>query len=251
MKLFLVDTWSEDGHVLSPEEQHYLIRVRRTKPGSRIRCSDSRGLTWDAELHEAGQKYILMPLEGSAQVARVQETRLHLVQAVPKGKKLDDILRHACELGVASLHLWAGDHCVADFSEKWSAKEKRYTAIIHEACQQAGLTSRPALFAPKRAEDLIQNCKENKAQGLVFYEKSVAENSLHRYLADAPDNIFLFIGPEGGIASREMDLFKAAKFLSVSLGSTILRTETAGLAALALVSGILREKSDWNLVGEL
>ena len=218
-------------------------------------------------LDEAGNRFLCTIEEASpaaAVVALSPETegmdktpdlpRLALVQGLPKGPKMDLILRQAVEAGVSAVFPIQTSNCVVrekSGGDRENKLERRRT-IVREALQQSGSAVRTKIL-PTETIDTLGEALE--AEGfpragslrLMFHELPLAEKSLHEYCAGELLPTVILIGPEGGFAPDETDAFKALGFKLVHLEGTILRTETAALFAVAAIKTILMERAAWIL----
>jgi 16S rRNA (uracil1498-N3)-methyltransferase len=116
---------------------------------------------------------------------------------------------------------------------------ERWRRIARQAVQQSGAEGVPEIEPPRRIEALYG--REEGRLRLVFHPTDRAENSLMEILAAAPRDLDVLIGPEGGFSPGELRRLQAAGFTAVSLGETVLRVETAAVAALSAVRALLRE----------
>ncbi len=261
-QLLLVGAPTGGLWTLDQKTAHYLVNVRRTRLGTVLVCRDPNGRVFEARLVNAEDKWCLLE-NSSGPVIDADQTpnqssdkkksqqvpfSLELVQALPKGKKLDDIVRQATELGVTGIHLLQSDYAIADFDARWQSKHDRLVAIAREACQQSNNPRLPFINRPLKSDDFARQFVGDKNNlGLLFYENNLAQSSLHRYLDGLPTRVMALIGPEGGFSTREVELFLSYGYYCVSLGSTILRTETAAIAALSTINALSRERTDWIL----
>lgn len=175
-----------------------------------------------------------------------RQPAIQLLQCLPKGRKMDLIVRQAVEAGVESVVPVVSERCVV-VPDEAPAKRERWVRIAREALQQSGKLRLPSIQEPTplaRAATLGEG-----DIGLLFHEEPLGAASLHRVLAGTPpgSRICLLIGPEGGLSPREVESLVGAGFRPVFLGETILRTETAALYAVAAVRTILREMGEWTL----
>ena len=258
--------------LLDSKEAHYLTRVRRLSSGASIPLllqggTRAQGLV---EQTSSGQWIIRIQKQPGTQeqpgtrdqsATRDQEPtpihvsqpeppigflpdyqpRLHLVLGYPKGKKLDQSLRQATELGVTTIYPVITDNAVPDLGPKdWEKQRERLEGIIREAAQQSNCTQLPTLGSlstlPQVLVDFSTQFGQETAQsflGVFFHEKPLAQKTLSHYLLSKPTDILLAVGPEGGFSPKEVQLFLKEGCIPGYLGSTILRCETAVVAALA------------------
>jgi 16S rRNA (uracil1498-N3)-methyltransferase len=169
-----------------------------------------------------------------------------LFQALPKGNKMDLIVRQAAEGGISEVIPFTADHSVPEGSSR--GREERWRRIAREARQQSGSAVDTRVSSPLSAGALFDrwNTLEPGALGLVLHPP-LAQGSFHHYLYRDPSLIVLAVGPEGGFSAAELTRFTNAGFKSLCLGDTVLRTETAALYGAAAVRIILLEKAWWTL----
>jgi 16S rRNA (uracil1498-N3)-methyltransferase len=191
-----------------------------------------------------------------------------LLQALPKGSKMDRIVREAAESGVLELLLFVSEFSVPrPKGNDGNAKLNRWKRIIREARQQSGSPVETLIRAPVDFEEILAWWEELKnmrpeARGILFHQVPLAPQpgpegeasplemrSLHGYLEDRPDPVVLAIGPEGGFSNGEVEAFITAGFRPFSIGNSVLRVETAALYGIAAATIILLERDSWTLNG--
>jgi 16S rRNA (uracil1498-N3)-methyltransferase len=239
---------------LDGEIRHYLGRVLRLKPGATFPARDGQGGRYDCRLVSVKEKTLQLevrPAEDSAG-DRPTETAITLVMGIPKGKKMDLILRQAAEAGVRRVIPFLSENSVVRLDEQDGIrKQQRWQKICREALQQSGTAIPPEVTAPISCEELQQACT-GCDRILFFHEKTLTSTSLHQLLASdnpehSPRAVALLVGPEGGFSHQELDCFRRFRYDSVHLGASVLRAETAALYAVAAVQTILRESPTWQL----
>ncbi|MCL2008158.1 MAG: 16S rRNA (uracil(1498)-N(3))-methyltransferase [Treponema sp.] len=238
---------------LNGEDYHYLIRVRRLKtgdcfeallPGGKkttvrilsIKGKSLRGECFDEEdtVSEVGTE------PGLSQIA--------LIQGLPKGSKMDLIVRQAAEAGVNEIIPFLGEYCEARPN---SEKHRRWEKIVREARQQSGsLTEtgiRPSVDL-KEIEDYWtqMKAKYKKPLGIILHQQPLEKGCFHDYLGNRPDFTALAVGTEGGFSPQELKVFLAIGFKPLTLGKTILRTETAAAHGIAAIRILLLESDAWT-----
>ncbi|MEI6789753.1 MAG: RsmE family RNA methyltransferase [Myxococcaceae bacterium] len=156
---------------------------------------------------------------------------IQLYQALVSMDKLEEITQHATELGVSEIILFKSERSQVDFKDKITAKLERLTKIAQDASRQCGRSDVPGV----RFGNLTPG------PDLCFLTTPTAKQSLLSLLpspvAGEGPGVRVLIGPEGGFSPQEIEKFKAAGAIEVSLAPYVLRTETAGLAALAQIQG--------------
>lgn len=231
---------SGDQVTISGEAHHHLHNVLRTRLGSLLTLLDGQGQCCEVELQEINRR--------KARVRVVRRWReeecalpITLIQAVPKGDKFDLILQKGTELGVSSFQPVQTAHAVpqAD-SARMIKREQRWRRIVAEAARQCRRSFLPQL-RPASALTEVINQQTDDLKILLWEAASVP-------LAEAlpgerPSGVRLLVGPEGGFSAEEIKSISAAGFRTAHLGPRILRTETAGLAATAILQYLY---GDWQ-----
>jgi 16S rRNA (uracil1498-N3)-methyltransferase len=206
--------------------------VLRLDRGARVRLFDGRGREADAVIDSVGPD--LLACEASVpSVAASGEPRVVLVQVVPKGKKLDGIVRMATELGVAEIRLAS-----ARRSEKTLRSTERLERIAREAARQSRRATVPLIAPPL---PLLEVAREAPPKSLKI---AAWEGVRSAPLPSSPDGdgAWVVVGAEGGLEDDEVRALDALGYAAVGLGPTILRVETAVPVALALVLDRLRAR---------
>jgi len=175
-----------------------------------------------------------------------------LFQSLPKGEKMDLIVRQAAEGGIEQIVPFMSEFSAIKNNKNTWHKFTRWEKIIKEARQQSGSITPTVIRQPLSVDGLFAFWEELNAQntgvlGLLFHHLPLAKASLHGYLYKKPEIVALAIGPEGGFSDSEAQRFMAAGFKPVTIGETILRTETAALYAQAAVQVLLLERDSWEM----
>ena len=181
-------------------------------------------------------------------VPEAPSARIVLFPFLLKSRKLDDVIRQACEAGVSAIVPVVGDHCVArtEGDEEGAKKAARWNVIAKEAAQQSGNTRVCEVRPPIVSRRLPEVWAENGPL-LFFHQVPLDKGSLHRYLFPRPEVVGLIVGPEGGLSAVEVDALLSAGARPVWLGPFVLRAETASVYAVAAVNTILQETPEWTI----
>lgn len=227
---------------LSPEESHHLVVVNRARPGDPVVAFDGHGTEWTCELAGAHK---------SAAILRVTATHTRaplpcsvtLAQALPKGGVMDDIVRHATELGAARIVPLETErtqvHLAGDRSGKKTGKW-RITAL--EAAKQCGNPFLPDITDVQPLSTFLTGDAVKSSRFRLVASLHPGAMSLKQCLAlfrsehgCAPKEAVWLVGPEGDFSPAEMAAAQAAGFLPVTLGPLVLRCDTAATAALSVL----------------
>jgi 16S rRNA (uracil1498-N3)-methyltransferase len=175
-----------------------------------------------------------------------------LFQSLPKGEKMDLIVRQAAEGGIEQIVPFVSEFSGVKKIKNTGLKFTRWERIIKEARQQSGSLTPTVIRQPLSIDGLFTFWEEIKTRnpgvlGLLFHHLPLEKASLHGYLYTKPAIAALAIGPEGGFSDSEARRFMSAGFKPVTIGETILRTETAALYAQAAVRILLLERDSWEM----
>lgn len=217
---------------LTGEVLHHLAVVLRLGAGDEILLLDGLGNLGRCRITELKKK------AGQATVLeRWQETDtafpIHLLQALPKGDKMDLILQKGTELGVGRFSPLFSRRSVARLAPaKAEQRCQRWQRIVCEAARQSRRPLLPPVMEPCQLGDAITKCDEELR--LMLWEEG-SRPLAEALPARAPDSLALLVGPEGGFTAEEARQATQAGFQPVNLGSRIMRSETAGFAVAAIL----------------
>ncbi len=212
--------------------------VRRVRAGERVTVGDGRGTWIEAECESiAASEVVLRVLD--CVLRERPRPGIVLVQALAKGDRDELAVQAATELGVDAIVPWQARRSVSRWDAAKAAKGvARWTTIAREAAKQAHRAWLPEVREPVSTEALARGAS---ARTLVL-EPRAAERVTDLTLRPGDggdDDIVLVVGPEGGIDPDELAVLAAAGSRPVRLGDTVLRTSTAGPAAISVVSALL------------
>lgn len=238
---FLVDDVPLDAPVgaeivITGAEAHHAAAVRRVRVGEEVTVGDGRGLWLEAVVTDVAPKRVV-----AAVTARTSHPaaapRLVLVQALAKGDRDELAIQAATELGVDEIVPWQAARSVSRWDQAKAAKGvARWQTIVREAAKQAHRAWVPVVSAPVSTAQLAA-----RAASRMLVLEPTASVPLSG-VAVAPDDardLVLVVGPEGGIAPEELVALADAGATAARLGTTVLRTSTAGPAALAVLNARL------------
>jgi 16S rRNA (uracil1498-N3)-methyltransferase len=224
---------------LSVEDLHHAVRVLRLQPGERIVLVEPGGGSWVFELERVSSEGLTGSMLNA--VERPHEPRITLVQGILKGSGMDEVVRHAVELGAEHIVPLVAERTVVRLAQdKADARTRRWQRIAEGAARQSQRTRVPTVLLPVDIAGL-QKMISGLDTVVVLWEESTGDH-LSQVLgmlgvdAEHPDiRVGLIVGPEGGLGCGEVEALVAAGAHVVSLGTAILRAQTATLAALTLV----------------
>ncbi len=243
-----------DAVLLSADETHYLRNVLRLNAGDRfpVLTADRRRCKAVIRRYTASGAEILLEAadEPGSQNDTSEEPRVSLFQCLPKGAKMDLIVRQAAEAGAERIYpVISSRTIVKPESDRIDKRLGRWNKIIKEALQQSGSRILTEIGPPIDISDLPREFPPAPQSPFFFFHQDPLEQrSLHAYLESIPERIGILVGPEGGFSPEETNFCLDAGLNPVYLGSNVLRTETAALYALACVQILILERDKWRHV---
>lgn len=215
---------------LDDDSGHYVRTVLRLKKDDTVILFNGKGGEYICELGEVSRKTVLVAVKSWVDRSVESPLQVTLGLGISRGDRMDLSVQKAVELGANRITPLITERCVVQFKgEKKPQRLQHWQKIVQHAAEQSGRTVLPELT---EITDL-QNWAANQ-QGLKVFLDPYAEKSLAE-LQPEDMKVTVLTGPEGGFADQERNIVKAAGFIPVRLGSRILRTETATIAALAAV----------------
>lgn len=225
-----VDTPLAVGHelVLPEDAARHLGTVLRLGPGDAFVLFNGDGHDYPARWIEGGRKAARVAVLAQEIVERESPLEITLAQAICRGEKMDLVLQKAVELGVHAVQVLHSTRSEVKLDgERLQRRMEHWRQVIVSACEQCGRAVVPVLHPPQPLAIWMRAAGE----GLRLHLDPVAQSSL----ATLPmvDAVTLVVGPEGGFAHEEVERLEASGSTGLRLGPRVLRTETAGLAAIA------------------
>ena len=211
--------------LLTPQQQHYLLRVLRLRDGDKFIVMDGMGKWWLARL-QGEQGEVLEPLEVKTELP----VAITLMMALPKGNGFDEIVRCCTELGVISITPILSDRTLLNPSPQ---KLERWQRIASEAAEQSERAVVPTILQPVAFNTAI---KETTATHRYICEARGDYPHLQQVINKTANEIIIAIGPEGGWTNQELEIAIASGFQPISLGRRILRAVTAPIVAISLIA---------------
>jgi len=250
MKQFLLPRWyaGEPRISLSGGDFRHVARVLRMRDGDTLDAVDSRGALYEMRIVRVSRAECEVQLSprprervSDASASRTRGVRITLLQCLPKGRKIDLIVRQATEAGVARIVLLVSERTVARPGDD-NGRIARLRRIAREALQQSGTPVLPEIEGPRPFASIEGG---DWGTPLLFHETPLGDEPLHVLLAGRPRAVSLLVGPEGGLSEAEVGRAQRAGFQPVHFATGVLRVETAATFALGAVMTILQERDAW------
>jgi len=220
----------ENPVVIRGEKAHYLFSVLRCRPGDLFTATDEKTRSYTARIVAASKKEVVAEITGEYSASTESGLKVTLVQGILKGEKMDLIVQKATELGVDSII-----PVITERSQlRDTRKLPRWKKVAEEASRQSGRSRIPEISGHSSLREIFDTGLIS-GEGIIFWERedqklaTVIRNLMGR------SRITLCIGPEGGFSEKEVLFASQRGFIAASLGSRILRAETASIAAVSIV----------------
>jgi 16S rRNA (uracil1498-N3)-methyltransferase len=221
---------------LPQQAAEHVARVLRMNAGDMLTVFNGDGYDYVATLVSVGKRDVTVRIEDREPVRNESPLKLTLAQGMARGEKMDLIVQKATELGVTRI--------VPLFTERSEVKldaaraEKRllhWRAVAASACEQSGRVCVPDVEPAQALQDWLKSLADDGAQRLALLPEGTLQARALRF---GEAGGLLVVGPEGGLGDRDVTALQGAGFGGLRLGPRILRTETAGLAALAALQAL-------------
>lgn len=237
-RFFLEEGFASEAEelLLSPEESHHCLQVKRLGSEEPVLLFDGHGRFCSALLLTVRKKQAVFKRVGEIQQQPPARYEFHLAIAPAKGDHWTFFLQKSTELGVHRITPLLCQRSVVQPQERKS----RWTQIVLEACKQSGRFDLPHLEVPIAFDRFLE---QSQAQTLLCASTQKAP-LLRSYLPPLHSSIVLMIGPEGGFTEQELALAQKKRVLFFHEPGSILRIETAGIAFLAILRHLLQEKNE-------
>lgn len=241
MQRYFVERMDDNQATIQGEDVHHITRVMRMGIGDQLICCNPKGKAARCTITEITNESILANVVEWIVDTVELPINVIIVSGLPKGDKLEYVIQKGTELGASEFVPFIATRSIVKWDEKKGSKKvERWEKIAKEAAEQSHRTKIPMVQAPLTFKQLL-SLGESYQYKLIAYEedaksgeKSNLASTLERMKPG--DSLLVVVGPEGGLAEKEIDSLRDAGFVSCSFGPRILRAETAPLYLLSAVS---------------
>lgn len=219
---------------LDKDFSHHISRVLRMQAGDLIFLFNNSGHEFTAQVVTVERNAVHIKVVDQTTPIVESSLSIHLGQVIGKGEKMDVVIQKATELGVQNITpLYSQHSVVKQVEERLDNKLEHWQRIATSASAQSWRTNVPQIQAPQTLNAWITS--NTAAHKLILHPDQNA-HKIHNL--QISDNVAILIGPEGGFSDSEIALAQANNFQTISLGPRILRTETAGVATIAILQAL-------------
>lgn len=236
-RLHIAGRYAADSELeLDADKAHYLSRVLRLRVDDELLLFDGEGSEYTATISRMSRSSATLRVGMKTENQAESGLRVHLVQGISRGERMDMVVQKATELGVKRITPVLTEYGVIKLDAARAEKRRdHWQKVAVSACEQSGRARLPLIDAPVPLKTWFGN-KPGQVDTEVIL-KPGAQTPLARI--DAPSTkVCVLIGPEGGFSDIEFEDANVAGFLPVSLGPRVLRTETAAIATLAVLQSL-------------
>ncbi|MEG1751654.1 MAG: 16S rRNA (uracil(1498)-N(3))-methyltransferase [Clostridia bacterium] len=218
------------------DEFLHLCVVLRSEVGENVVAICDDQFDYNCTIFKINKKSVVLKVINKIKNLANPTKRITLFQGMPKFDKLELILQKATELGVFSLCPFTNDFCIV---KPTNFKEERFKKLVVSACKQCGRSKLPTILQPVKFENMINILSSYDI--VVFYCETAKKTNMQDVInmLKPANNIAIVIGSEGGFSDAERKQLELPNVIEIGLGKRILRTETASIAGIALISQML------------
>jgi 16S rRNA (uracil1498-N3)-methyltransferase len=224
---------------LEPNASKHILKVLRLGMRDKLIVFDGAGGEYLAKIIASDRGIAKIKLEQYLEPEVESKTNIHLAQGLARGEKMDYIIQKTTELGVKTITpLFTEFSNVTLPKERLANRLQHWQGVAISASEQSGRCIVPKITAPENFAAWV-TAKSNILKLILCPEAKTSIVQLIKEKSPLPQNeIALLVGPEGGFSPQEIELTKEYGFLEVNLGPRILRTETAALAAISIITAL-------------
>lgn len=232
-RLLVSDALSNGAElILTGEQARYLGRVLRSRVGDPVQVFNGKDGEWSAVIENISKTSVTLSVGERNETASESPLKIHLVQGISRGERMDFVVQKATELGIKRLTPVLTHHGVVKFDQQRAEKRRQHwQQIANSASEQCGRTRPPLIDAPIALNNWFGAKDSTDSTELILKPGARIQMTS---VASPATKLCLLIGPEGGFSEREYEDAEIAGFKDVGLGPRILRTETAALAAITI-----------------
>ena len=221
----------ENKAFIKGSDYKHIVKVLRLKAGDEITLFDTNSVEYYGKIKEIGKVDLVVDIVSTKLVNTESPIDITLLQGLPKGDKMDYIIEKATELGVKRIV-----PVITDRSQIINRdRQSRWSRIAVEASKQCGRTIPTIIENTLDLEEALKTYKDSELPIILHVNSQVSAKSYIKNSLQAPQNIVLFVGPEGGFTDNEVLLGNKMGFISLGLGPRVLRTETASITVLSVI----------------
>ena len=231
--------------VIRGTDVNHIKNVLRMKPGEEVSVSNgSDGREYRCAIESMSDDEVILELRFIKEDSNELPAKIYLFQGLPKADKMETIIQKNVELGVFEMIPVSMKRCVVKLDQKKAAsKTERWQEISRAAAKQSKRGIIPEIKLPMTYKEALEYASKNCDVKLLPYEMAEDFSKTRELLSGigSGSKVAIFIGPEGGFDDTEINEALSAGFDTITLGKRILRTETAGMYMMSVLSYLLEK----------
>ncbi len=221
---------------LDADRSRYLTRVLRLRGGDSLLVFNGDGDEFRATMLSAGKNSATLRIDEQTVAQTESKLRVHLVQGISRGERMDFVVQKATELGIKRITPVLTEYGVVKLDSGRAEKRRdHWQKVAASACEQCGRVRLPLVEAPVTLKEWFGSAPANVDAQLILQPGAAMPLAA---ISAPPTKVCLLIGPEGGFSDNEYEDAEVVGFRPVAIGPRILRTETAAIAALAILQSL-------------
>lgn len=241
-KFFITPEDVQGSFIVIRQDVHHIVNVLRKSEGDMLTVCDGQGMDYHCEIMQIapGEDNLICKIMDKSKSETEPDVEITLYQSLPKGDKMEMVIQKGVEVGISRFVPYYSERSLIHLDEKKAhQKVQRWQAISESAAKQSGRGLIPVVEEVRTFRQMLKEIASYDLP-LLFYENAT-HASLKQYLRQVeaekgiPGKVAVWIGPEGGFSDGEVRMLKEAGCQVCGLGSRILRTETAGMAAAVMI----------------
>ena len=236
-RLFVSSALINDTEIeLDGDQARYLSRALRARVGDRLNLFDGNGAEWTAAILQISKNTVTLRIDDSHEAGTESPLRVHLVQGISRGERMDFVVQKATELGVKRITPVLTEYSMVKLDGSRAEKRRdHWQRIATSASEQSGRVRLPLIDTPIPLKNWLGDKPQRIDTELIL--KPGAAATLPS-LRPQETTICVLVGAEGGFSDSEYEDAEISGFKAVSLGPRVLRTETAAIATLAMLQSL-------------
>lgn len=220
--------------ILEKEAANHVSRVLRMTAGQQVELFNGNGNSYLTTIVSVERNQVTVKITEVYNTDNESPLNIHLYQGVSRGDKMELTLQKGVELGVKQFTPLITERCGVKLDDKrWQKKHEHWQKVIESACEQCGRNFIPTLHPVIKLQAALTHLNDNS-----FFMHPYAKTGFKSVSANIDSEIQLWVGPEGGFSDEEISWVTAHGCNPVQLGPRVLRTETAALAAVAVMNSL-------------
>lgn len=230
---------------ITGSDVNHIKNVLRMKSGEKIRISNQQGEDYFCEISEVADAFVQAEILKEDAPSTELSGKIYLFQGIPKGDRMENVIEKAVELGVYEIIPVAMKYCVVKLdAKKEAAKIKRWQKLAEAAAKQSKRSKIPKIHSVMSYKEAVEYALCCDVRLVPYENETGMKKTKEALLSIKPkDSVSILIGPEGGFSKEEIEQVRDCMQV-ISLGRRILRTDTAGIAVMAMLMLELEMKGE-------